>query len=247
MLTDCIDMSTQSKEQQNQPSNIPYFMYNFPTTSLMDFQNTSIPQLQVRNSTDSIFKDNLQIPSFLQGISVPSFQFNNSNQFCGNEQKPLYMPPVANALAQFLNDQSTYKLKQESKKNRIIIGTQALCDIEIILIQRYFDIKNQLFCPPNIKYTLNEDKSISNIIWLKDRIKNRYKKPIKDSMFDMINIIGEMDEEELRQINYFQQFQSQGFDNLEKQVPKSVKQEKPFSEMMLEIQILIGQFLLRKF
>ncbi|CAD8055053.1 unnamed protein product [Paramecium sonneborni] len=247
MLTDCNDISTQSKEQKNQSSNIPYFVYNFPSTSLMDFQNTSIPQLQMRNSTESVFKDNMQVPSFLQGLTVSSFQFNNSNQFCVNEQKPIYMPPVASALASFFNDQSTFKIKQECKKNRIIIGTQVLCDIEIIFIQRYFDIKAQLFCPPNIKYTLNEDKSISNILWLKDRLKNRYKKPIKDSMFDLINVIAIMDEQELRQINEFQQFQSQGFDNLEKQVPKSVKQEKPFSEMMFEIQILIAQFILTNF
>lgn len=36
----------------------------------------------------------------------------------------------------------------------------------------------QLFCPPNIKYNLCEDKSISNAAWLKDRIKNRYKRPV---------------------------------------------------------------------
>ncbi|CAD8132443.1 unnamed protein product [Paramecium octaurelia] len=246
MLSDCIDISTQSKEQQNQASSYPYFVYNFPPAPLMEFPNTSIPQLQMRNSTDSVYKDNIQIPSFLQGLSVPSFQFNNSNQFCVNEQK-VYIPPVANSLASYFHDQSTQKLKQEYKQNRIIVGTQTLCDIEIILIQRYFDIKTQLFCPPNIRYTLNEDKAISNLTWLKDRIKNRYKKPIKDSMFDLINVLGNMNEQEIRQINCFQQFQSQGFDNLEKQVPKSIKEEKPFSEMMFEIQILIAQFLLTKF
>ncbi|CAD8149964.1 unnamed protein product [Paramecium pentaurelia] len=244
MLTDCIDISMQSKEQ---PSNYSYFVYNYPPTTIMDYQNTSIPQLQMRNSTDSVFKDNMQIPSFMQGLSVPSFQFNNSNQFCINEQKSQYMPPIANGLASYFNDQSSFKVKYESKKNRIIVGTQAICNIEIILIQRYFDIKTQLFCPPNIKYTLNEDKSISNMAWLKDRVKNRYKKPIKDSMSDLINVIGNMNEQDLQQLSCFQQFQSQGFDNLEKQVPKSIKLEKPFSEMMFEIQILIAQFLITKF
>ncbi|CAD8141114.1 unnamed protein product [Paramecium pentaurelia] len=246
MLTDCIDISTQSKEQQNQASNYPYFVYNFPPAPLMEFQNTSIPQLQMRNSTDSVYKDNIQIPQFLQGLSVPSFQFNNSNQFCVNEQK-VYIPPVENSLASYFHDQSIQKLKQHHKLNRIIVGTQTLCDIEIILVQRYFDIKTQLFCPPNIRYNLNEDKAITNMAWLKDRIKNRYKKPIKDSMFDLINVLGNMNEQEIRQINCFQKFSSQGFDNLEKQVPKSIKEEKPFSEMMFEIQILIAQFLLTKF
>ncbi|CAD8146718.1 unnamed protein product [Paramecium pentaurelia] len=247
MLNDSTDIQTQSKDQQNQQPQYPYFVYNFPPTSMMDYNNSQIPQLQIRNSNDSIFKDNLQIPGFLQGLSVPSFQFNNSNQFYLNEQKSPYVPSMASALASVFNEQQISSLQNENKRNRIIIGTQTLCDIEMIFVQRYFDIKSQLFCPPNIKYTLNEERSISNSAWMKDRIKNRYKKPIKESMFDLINVLSIDEEQSNRQFYGYHQFQSQGFDNLEKQVAKSVKQEKPFTEMMVEIQFLMKQFLVTKF
>ncbi|CAD8058851.1 unnamed protein product [Paramecium sonneborni] len=247
MLNDSIDIQTHSKDQQNQQPQYPCFVYNFPPTSMVDYNNPQIPQLQINNSNDSIFKDNLQIPAFLQGFSVPSFQFNNSNNFFMNEQKNSFVPPMASALASVFNEQQISTLENDNKKNRIIIGTQTLCDIEMILVQRYFDIKTQLFCPPNIKYSLNEERSISNQDWMKDRIKNRYKKPIKESMFNLIDVLAEDEESSNKKYFNFQQFQSQGFDNLEKQVAKSVKQEKPFTEMMIEIQFLMKQFLVTKF
>ncbi|CAD8060800.1 unnamed protein product [Paramecium sonneborni] len=247
MLNDSIDIQTQSKDQQNQQPQYPFFVYNFPSTSIVDYNNSQIPQLQINNSNDSIFKDNMHIPQFLQGLSVPSFQFNNSNHFLMNEQKHTYLPPTTSAIASVFNEHQISTLENGNKKNRIIVGTQTLCDIEMILIQRYFDIKSQLFCPPYIKYSLNEERSISNSSWMKDRIKNRYKKPIKESMFNLINVLSE--DEQLINRKYFsyQQFQSQGFDHLEKQVAKSVKQEKPFTEMMIEIQFLMKQFLVTKF
>ncbi|CAK67594.1 unnamed protein product (macronuclear) [Paramecium tetraurelia] len=186
MFNDSIDIQTQQKDQQNIPSQYPYLVYNFPSTSLMEYNNSQIPQLQIKNSNDSLFKENMQIPGFFQGISVPSFQFNNSNQFYLNEQKPPLVPSMANALASVFNEQQKSSLQNDNKSNRIIIGTQTLCNIEMIFVQRYFDIKNQIFCHPNMKYTLNEDRSISNSAWLKDRIKNRYKKPVSYT-FDKVD------------------------------------------------------------
>ena len=58
-------------------------------------------------------------------------------------------------------------------------------------------------------------------------------------MFDLIDVLSQDEEPGNKKIFSYQQFSTQGFDNLESQVAKSVKQEKPFTEMMIEIQFLM--------
>ncbi|CAD8207906.1 unnamed protein product [Paramecium pentaurelia] len=234
--------------QLNQTPSSTFFVYNCYIPVVQDFMNQP-PTLQVRNSSESfpqILKqtDSLQMGHLGGGMSIPSFQFGASTPFINAEDVMRNVQPqtTQNHFASFiLNEQ--LKPQNMPQKNRIIEGTQILCDIEIVLISRYFDMKASVFCSPNNKYNLKDDTSISNSEWLKDRMSYRYKKPIKESFCDMIEVIQKEGETNMKGIVQPIKFQQNGFDSIERQVPKSVKQEKPFSHFILEIQQLISQFI----
>ncbi|CAD8205111.1 unnamed protein product [Paramecium pentaurelia] len=234
--------------QLNQNPSSTFFVYNCYIPVVQDFMNQP-PTLQVRNSSESfpqILKqtDSLQMGHLGGGMSIPSFQFGASTPFINAEDvmRNVQPQPTQNHFASFiLNEQ--LKPQNQPQKNRIIEGTQIMCDIEIVLISRYFDMKATVFCSPNNKYNLKEDTSISNSEWLKDRMSYRYKKPIKESFCDMIEVIQKEGESNMKGIIQPIKFQQNGFDSIERQVPKSVKLEKPFSLFILEIQQLVSQFL----
>ncbi|CAD8120327.1 unnamed protein product [Paramecium sonneborni] len=250
MLSDAIKEGKQDQlvPQLNQAPSNTFFVYNCYLPVVQDFMNQP-PTLQVRNSSESfpqILKqtDSLQMGHLGGGLSIPSFQFGASTPFINAEDVMRNVQPqtTQNHFASYiLNEQ--LKPQNQIQKNRIIEGTQILCDIEIVLISRYFDMKASVFCPPNNKYNLKEDTSISNSEWLKDRMSYRYKKPIKESFWNMIEVIQKEGELNMKSIIQPIKFQQNGFDSLERQVPKSVKLDKPFSFFILEIQQLISQFL----
>ncbi|CAD8112127.1 unnamed protein product [Paramecium sonneborni] len=247
------DVTKEAKQDQlvpqlNQTPSSTFFVYNCYLPVVQDFMNQP-PTLQVRNSNESfpqILKqtDSLQMGHLGAGMSMPSFQFGASTPFINAEDVMRNVQPqtTQNHFASFiLNEQ--LKPQNQFQKNRIIEGTQILCDIEIVLISRYFDMKANVFCSPNNKYNLKEDTSISNSEWLKDRMSYRYKKPIKEAFCDMIEAIQKEGEVNMKSIIQPIKFQQNGFDSIERQVPKSVKLEKPFSFFILEIQQLISQFI----
>ncbi|CAK83910.1 unnamed protein product (macronuclear) [Paramecium tetraurelia] len=236
--------------QLNQTPSSTYFVYNCYIPVVQDYMSQP-PPLQVRNSSESFPQliknnDSIQMSHLAPGVSIPSFQFGASAPFVTPDDVMRNVQPAQNHFASFiLNEQ--LKTQNQPTKNRIIEGTQTLCDIEIVLISRYFDMKAHVFCPPNNKYTLKEDTNISNAEWLKDRMLFRYKKPIKESFSDMIDQLEKEGEINFKTMIHPVKFAQGGFDNIERQVPKSVKSEKPFPVFIFEIQQLISQFLFTKY
>ncbi|KAM3128978.1 hypothetical protein pb186bvf_018895 [Paramecium bursaria] len=218
---------------------------------LLSYQEILSQQMMPRNSCIKEFHLLGDLPQLNMKESSQSF---NPYTY---QQLPVFSHPSIPFMKQEENKNQVYssyllgqQIEKEKEKqqlrNRIIEGTQTLCDVEIILISRYFDIKTQVFCPPNTKYTLKQEAGLSNIEWMKDRMSNRYKKALKESFYDLLDQIEKVGNQYKMNSDSLK-FDTKGFDGIERSVHKSVKAEKPFVRFIVEIQDLLAMFLFTKF
>ncbi|CAD8090966.1 unnamed protein product [Paramecium primaurelia] len=148
---------------------------------------------------------------------------------------------MQNSLASMIQKQSI--VQNEFKLNQTTYGCKKMCEIDCMLVERYFNQKYWIFQNSNQKYKLDQTK-INNTDWLKVRMQHRYKSQIYDAFSEMIDLIfkeGEIQMNSRTQVIKIQNLK--GFQNLERQLQKAVKAEKKFDAFLFEIQKVLADFI----
>ncbi|CAD8199928.1 unnamed protein product [Paramecium pentaurelia] len=148
---------------------------------------------------------------------------------------------IQNSLASMIQQQII--TQNEFKTNQTVYGCKKMCEIDSMLIGRYYNQKYWIFQNSNQNYKIDQTKT-QNTDWLKSRLKHRYKSQIYASFLEMIDLIQE--EGELFMNARTQAIKLQNikvFQNLERQIQKLVKSKKNFDVFLLEIQKVLADFI----
>ncbi|CAD8179535.1 unnamed protein product [Paramecium pentaurelia] len=134
----------------------------------------------------------------------------------------------------------------EYKLNLTTFGCKKTCQIDCLLVERYFNQKYWIFQNANQCYKLDQSYK-NNADWLKERLQYRYKPQIYEVFVEMIE--GILNEGQL-QMNARKEpiklTNQKVFQNLERQISKGVKQDKTFDSFLFEIQKVIAEFIFTK-
>ncbi|CAD8095437.1 unnamed protein product [Paramecium sonneborni] len=176
------------------------------------------------------------------------------NQYMFIASTPIY--PILGEQKYELIDQSNFFLKNNNqvelnknekeadyKLNLTTYGCKKICSIDCLLIERYFNQKYWIFQNANKSYKLDQSKK-TNVEWLKERLQHRYRPQIYEVFVEIIE--GILNEGQLlmnARKEPIKLSNQKVFQNLERQIGKSVKQEKSFDNFLLEIQKVIAEFI----
>ncbi|CAD8121831.1 unnamed protein product [Paramecium sonneborni] len=203
-------------------------------------------ELQVKSESDSfeLKQTNIQYPiyPYMFYPSTPIFPIIGEikNEYV-DQTNYLMMHGVQNGLANRIQQEN--RIHNEFLTNQTTYGCKKVCQIDCMLIERYFKQKYWIFKNANQKYKIDQ-KKWENSGWLKARLQHRYKSQIYDTFVEMIDQIQQEGELKMNARTQAIQLQNKkGFENLERQIQKVVKSQKKFDIFLLEIQKVLAEFI----
>ncbi|CAK60826.1 unnamed protein product (macronuclear) [Paramecium tetraurelia] len=148
---------------------------------------------------------------------------------------------IQNSLAGMIWQQ--IRTQDQFKTNQTVYGCKKMCQIDSMLIGRYYNQKYWIFQNSNQKYKLDHTQT-ENTGWLKSRLKYRYKSQIYVTFVEMIDLIQEEGEVRMNARTQAIRLQNvKGFQNLERQISQLAKSKKIFDAFLLEIQKVLAEFI----
>ncbi|CAD8111392.1 unnamed protein product [Paramecium sonneborni] len=227
----------------NASSNIP-ILKQFEN-SFQRYKN-ELNGLQVKSESDSfeLKQTNFEYPVYpqiyYQRTPIYPIIGEIKNEFI-EWNNYLMMHRIQNSLDNII--QQEIRIQNEFKNNQTTYGCKKICQIDCMLMGRYFKQKYWIFKNANSKYKIDL-KFLENTSWLKARLQHRYKSQFYDSFVEMIDRIQQEGELKMNaRTQAIELVNIKVFENLERQIQRVIKSQKKFDTFLLEIQKALAEFI----